>query len=49
MDAHATDLTAIAVIALSLLISPLWLTTARRFRAIAADGISSFRLALKEV
>lgn len=40
---------AISVIALSLLISPLWLLTARRFDAIASDGISSMRQALRQV
>jgi CPA2 family monovalent cation:H+ antiporter-2 len=37
---------AITVIALSWLFSPLWLTTARRFHAIAADGIVGARALL---
>jgi CPA2 family monovalent cation:H+ antiporter-2 len=37
---------AIAVIALSLLLSPLWLVTLRRFHAIAEDGVTSLREAL---
>ncbi len=40
---------AIAVIAISLLVSPLWMISLRRFQAIASDGISSFREALAEV
>jgi CPA2 family monovalent cation:H+ antiporter-2 len=40
---------AIAVIALSLLFSPLWLVSARRFHEVAARGVSSLRLALAEV
>jgi K+:H+ antiporter len=40
---------AIAVIAISLLVSPLWMVSLRRFQAIAEDGISSFREALTEV
>ena len=40
---------AIAVIAISLLVSPLWMVSVRRFQAIAQDGISSFREALTEV
>lgn len=40
---------AIAVIAISLLVSPLWMVSLRRFQAIAQDGISSFREALTEV
>ena len=39
---------AIAVIALSLLISPLWQLTARRFHDAAADGITSLRATLKK-
>ena len=40
---------AIAVIALSLLTSPLWLISARRFHDVAAGGIFSLRAALREV
>lgn len=40
---------AISVIAFSLLISPLWMITARRFHRIAAGGIQSMRVALREV
>jgi CPA2 family monovalent cation:H+ antiporter-2 len=40
---------AIAVIATSLLVSPLWMASVRRFDAIAKDGISDFRAALAEV
>ncbi|MCP4305605.1 MAG: cation:proton antiporter [bacterium] len=40
---------AIAVIALSLLVSPLWMVSLRRFQIIANDGITSFREALAEV
>ncbi|MEO3432931.1 cation:proton antiporter [Inquilinus sp. CAU 1745] len=40
---------AIAVIALSLLVSPLWLVTARRFHAVAATRIPSLRTALRLV
>lgn len=40
---------AIAVIALSLLISPIWTVSARRFHVIAAKGVSSIRKTLGEV
>ena len=40
---------AIAVIALSLLASPLWLISVRRFHNVAAGGILSMREALREV
>ncbi|MCB1494369.1 MAG: cation:proton antiporter [Bauldia sp.] len=40
---------AIAVIAISLLVSPLWMVSLRRFQAIARAGITSFREALAEV
>lgn len=40
---------AIAVIAISLLVSPLWMISLRRFQAIAHHGVSSFREALAEV
>jgi CPA2 family monovalent cation:H+ antiporter-2 len=40
---------AIAVIALSLLISPVWTVSARRFHTIAAKGVSSIRNTLGEV
>jgi len=40
---------AIAVIALSLLISPIWTVSARRFQVIAAKGVSSIRKTLGEV
>lgn len=40
---------AIAVIALSLIASPLWLITARRFHAVAQNGISNLRTALGQV
>ena len=39
---------AISVIALSLLISPLWLITARRFMSIAAGGVTNIQSALAE-
>ncbi len=39
---------AIAVIALSLLISPLWQLTARRFHDAAAEGITGLRATLKK-
>ncbi len=40
---------AIAVIAISLLVSPLWMVSLRRFQAIAHHGVTSFREALSEV
>ncbi len=40
---------AIAVIAISLLVSPLWMVSVRRFHLVARNGISDFRLALAEV
>ena len=48
IDAEAYRL-AIAVIAVSLLTSPLWMSTIRRFHDIAHDGVSSLRAALGEV
>ncbi len=39
----------ISVIAFSLLISPFWLITVRRFHEVAHKGINNFRLALAEV
>jgi CPA2 family monovalent cation:H+ antiporter-2 len=39
----------VAVIALSLLVSPLWLLTARRLQALAARGISGFSETLRLV
>ncbi len=40
---------AIAVIAVSLLVSPLWMVSVRRFHTVAHNGISDFRAALAEV
>ncbi len=40
---------AIAVIAVSLLVSPLWMVSVRRFHLVARHGISDFRAALAEV
>jgi CPA2 family monovalent cation:H+ antiporter-2 len=40
---------AISVIAISLLVSPLWMSSVRRFHVVAQDGISDFRAALTEV
>ena len=40
---------AIAVIAVSLLVSPLWMISVRRFHVVARYGISDFRAALGEV
>lgn len=40
---------AIAVIAVSLLVSPLWMISVRRFHLVARHGISDFRAALAEV
>ena len=40
---------AIAVIAISLLVSPLWMVSVRRFHMVARNGISDFRAALAEV
>lgn len=40
---------AVTVIALSWLVSPLWLVTARRFHDVAASGIVTLRAALAEV
>jgi len=48
LDADAYRL-AIAVIAVSLLASPVWMISVRRFHAVAQDGISDFRAALSEV
>lgn len=39
----------ISVIAISLLVSPLWLVSVRRFHMVAAHGVSNFRDALAEV
>lgn len=40
---------AIAVIAISLLISPFWIVSVRRFQSIAARGVTDFRAVLREV
>ena len=40
---------ALAVIAMSLLISPFWMASVRRFDAVARSGITDFRAALAEV
>ena len=40
---------AMAVIAMSLLISPFWMASVRRFDAVARSGITDFRTALAEV
>jgi CPA2 family monovalent cation:H+ antiporter-2 len=48
VDADAYRL-AIAVIAISLLVSPVWMISVRRFHRVAEDGISNFRTALAEV
>lgn len=40
---------AMAVIAMSLLISPFWMASVRRFDAVARSGITDFRAALAEV
>jgi CPA2 family monovalent cation:H+ antiporter-2 len=48
IDADAYRL-AIAVIAISLLVSPIWMISVRRFHRVAEDGISDFRSALAEV
>lgn len=40
---------AMAVIAMSLLISPFWMASVRRFDAVARSGITDFRAALTEV
>ncbi|MGI9464567.1 MAG: cation:proton antiporter, partial [Aestuariivirgaceae bacterium] len=39
---------ALSVIALSIVISPLWMSAARRFHNTALEGISDYRLALSE-
>ncbi|TVR98230.1 MAG: cation:proton antiporter [Rhodospirillales bacterium] len=39
----------IAVVVLSLLTSPLWLVSARRFHVVAAEGVVNIRVALAEV
>ena len=39
---------AIAVIAMSLLVSPIWMSSVRRFDEVARDGIDDFRAALAE-
>jgi CPA2 family monovalent cation:H+ antiporter-2 len=48
MDGALYQLT-ISVIAISLLISPLWLVSVRRFHIVASRGVSSFKDALAEV
>ncbi len=48
VDADAYRL-AIAVIAISLLVSPVWMVSVRRFLRVAEDGIHDFRGALSEV
>lgn len=40
---------AIAVIAISLLVSPIWMTAIRRFHDIASEGVTDFRAALAEI
>ena len=40
---------AIAVIAISLLVSPLWMISTRRFHEVAKAGVTDFRLALAQV
>ena len=46
---YAAYQSVIAVIAVSLLISPFWLITVRRFHDVAERGVNSFKLALAEV
>lgn len=46
---YAAYQSVIAVIAVSLLISPFWLITVRRFHDVAERGVKSFKLALAEV
>ncbi len=48
LDADAYKL-AIAVIAISLLVSPIWMTSIRRFHDIASEGVTDFRAALAEI
>jgi CPA2 family monovalent cation:H+ antiporter-2 len=48
LDSDAYKL-AIAVIAISLLISPIWMTSIRRFHDIASEGVTDFRAALAEI
>ncbi len=48
VDGNAYRL-AIAVIAVSLLVSPLWMISVRRFHVVAQNGILDFRAALGEV
>ncbi|XSG81340.1 MAG: cation:proton antiporter [Methyloligella sp. ZOD6] len=48
MDGALYQLT-ISVIAISLLVSPLWLVSVRRFHIVASRGVSSFKDALAEV
>jgi CPA2 family monovalent cation:H+ antiporter-2 len=48
VDGNAYRL-AIAVIAVSLLVSPLWMVSVRRFHVVAQNGILDFRAALAEV
>jgi CPA2 family monovalent cation:H+ antiporter-2 len=46
---YAAYQSVIAVIAVSLLISPFWLITVRRFHDVAQKGVQNFRMALAEV
>ena len=48
LDAEAYKL-AIAVIAISLLVSPIWMISIRRFHEVAKAGVTDFRLALAQV
>lgn len=48
LDAEAYKL-AISIIAMTLLISPLWMVTVRRFHDLAEQGVTDFRAALAEV
>jgi CPA2 family monovalent cation:H+ antiporter-2 len=48
LDVEAYKL-AIAVIAISLLVSPIWMTSIRRFHLIASEGVTDFKTALAEI
>ena len=48
LDGDAYKL-AIAVIAISLLVSPVWMTSIRRFHDVAQEGVTDFRLALAQI
>ncbi len=45
---HDTYRLALSVIAVTLIVSPIWMTTARRFHDVARTGIMDFRTALAE-